>query len=58
MTAKPEYINGVRKDIYEEMGSIVKGFFNSDFTVTVGERRYIWDSEKKDLIDISEKKEE
>lgn len=58
MTTEPEYVNGVRKDIYEEMVNMVKDFFDSDFTVTAGERRYIWDSEKKELIDISEKKEE
>lgn len=58
MTTEPEFVDGVRKDILEEMRIIVKDFFDSDFTVTVGERRYIWDSEKKELIDIVEKREE
>ena len=30
----------------------------SDLKITVGERRYIWDSEKKEFIDISKESEE
>ena len=48
----------IRKDIHNEMCNIVKDLLDSDFTVTAGERRYVWYSEKKEFIDISEKREE
>lgn len=58
MTTEPEFVNGIRKDIWEEMRSIVKDFFDQDFTVTVEPRRYMWDSKKKEFIDLREESEE
>lgn len=58
MSIEPEFVNGVRKDIWEEMQSMVKDFFDQDFTVTVEARRYMWDSEKKEFIDLHKESEE
>lgn len=58
MTAEPEFINDIRKDIWEEMQSMVKDFLSKDFIVSVEARRYMWDSEKKEFIDLRKKSEE
>ena len=58
MTTEPEFVNGVRKDIWEEMQHMVKDFFDQDFTVTIEARRYIWDSKKKEFIDLRKESEE
>ena len=58
MATEPEFVNGIRKDIFEEMKNIVKDFFDQDFTVTIEPRRYMWDSEKKEFIDLREESEE
>lgn len=58
MSTETEFVNGIRKDIYEEMQSMVKDFLSKDFIVSVEARRYMWDSEKKEFIDLRKESEE